>query len=225
MVAYTEAGGFDCFMGILRPVDLGTIGYEEALSLQRRLVDERFNGQIEDTLLLLEHPPVITIGTSGGEENLLVGIEWIERAGIQIHRTDRGGNITYHGPGQLVGYPIFDLREHGKDVHLFLRNVEQAIVDCLAEFGIESYATPGYAGVWVGEDKICSIGVAIRRWISYHGFALNVNPNFEHWSFIHPCGLVGKRMTSIEKLTGADPGMDKVKASVVGAFARAFEYE
>lgn len=212
-------------MGILRPVDLGSIGYEEALSLQRRLVDQRRNGEIEDTLLLLEHPPVITIGASGGEDNLLADTERIERAGIQVHRTDRGGNITYHGPGQLVGYPIFDLREHGRDVHLFLRNVEQAIVECLAEFGIESYATPGYAGVWVGEDKICSIGVAVRRWISYHGFALNVNPNFEHWSFIHPCGLVGKQMTSIRKLTGTDPGMEKVKAATVRAFGRVFRFE
>jgi lipoate-protein ligase B len=209
-------------MKILRTVDLGSIGYEEALSLQRRLVDERHKGEIEDTLLLLEHTPVITIGSSGGEDNLLVDTERIEQAGIEVHRTDRGGNITYHGPGQLVGYPIFDLREHGKDVHLFLRNVEQAIVDCLAEFGITSYATPGYAGVWVGEDKICSIGVTVRRWISYHGFALNVSPNFEHWSFIHPCGLVGKQMTSIEKLTGVDPGMEAVKASVVRAFGGVF---
>lgn len=188
-------------------------------------MDARFNGEIGDTLLLLEHRPVITVGTSGGENNLLVTPEVIERAGIEVIRTDRGGNITYHGPGQLVGYPIFDLRQHGKDVHLFLRNVEQAIMDCLAGFGVTAYSTPGYAGVWVGDDKICSIGVAVRRWITCHGFALNVNPNFEHWSLIHPCGLVGKQMTSLTKLLDRDPGMDAVKAGVTRQFARVFDLE
>lgn len=212
-------------MKILWPVDLGLVGYEECLSLQRRLHDARQSGEIEDTLLLLEHTPVITLGASGGEENLLANPEAIERAGIEVIRTDRGGNITYHGPGQLVGYPIFDLRSHGKDVHLFLRNVEQAIIDCLADFGITGHAVPGFTGAWVGEEKICSIGVAVRRWTTYHGFALNVNPCFEHWSFIHPCGLVGRQVTSIEKLTGADPGMPAVKSSIVDKFARIFGLE
>jgi len=212
-------------MGKLWSTDLGLISYQECLSLQRKLVGLRLKGEIEDTLLLLEHTPVITIGASGGEENLLVKPEEAERAGVEIHQTDRGGNITYHGPGQLVGYPIFDLRSHGKDVHLFLRNLEQVVVDCLAEFGVTGEAVQGYTGVWVGGDKICSIGIAVRKWISYHGLALNVNPNFEHWALIHPCGLADRKVTSLERLIGRDPGMDAVKACIVEKFAAVFGVE
>ena len=202
--------------------DLGLIGYQECLSLQRKLVDRCLAGDIPDTLLLLEHNPVITIGTAGGEDALLVKPEEAEDAGVELVHTDRGGNITYHGPGQLVGYPIFDLRAHGKDVHLFLRNLEQAVVDLLAGFGVEGRSVPGYTGVWVGEEKICSIGIAVRRWISYHGFALNVNPSFEHWALIHPCGLVDRQVTSIERLIGRNPGMEAVKAAAVYNFAEVF---
>ena len=202
--------------------DLGLIGYQECLSLQRRLVVQRLAGEIPDTLLLLEHNPVITLGTAGGEDSLLVKPEEAKKAGVELFHTDRGGNITYHGPGQLVGYPIFDLRSHGKDVHLFLRNVEQAVIDLLAGFRVEGHCVPGLTGVWVGEEKICSIGIAVRRWISYHGFALNVSPNFEHWSLIHPCGLVDRQVTSIERLTGRDPGMEAVKSAAVSSFAEVF---
>ena len=212
-------------MGILWAVDLGLIGYAECDSLQRRLMSARSAGEIEDTLLLLEHPPVITLGTAGGEESILADRADIERAGVEVFRTDRGGNVTYHGPGQLVGYPIFDLREHGKDVHLFLRNMEQAVIGCLADFGVEGHAVSGYTGVWVGEEKICSIGIAVRRWITYHGFALNVCPNFEHWALIHPCGLTGRQVTSIERLLGHDPGMDAVKTAAVKRFAERFGLE
>ncbi len=212
-------------MASLRIVDLGCIGYEECLALQRELVEQRHKGEIGDTLLLLEHPPVMTTGTGGGQDSLIAAPEDLARAGISIHKTDRGGDITYHGPGQLVGYPIFDLRNHGKDAHLFLRNIEQSVIGCLSDFGIDAHPSPGYAGVWVGDDKICSIGIAVRRWISYHGFALNVNPDFAHWALIHPCGLVGKKVTSIQKLIGRDPGMAAVKTGVVRAFERVFEYE
>ena len=205
-----------------RSDDLGLISYQDCLSLQQKLVKQRLAGEIEDTLLLLEHTPVITLGVAGGEDSLLISREEVERAGVKIHQTDRGGNITYHGPGQLVGYPIFDLRQHGKDVHLFLRNLEQVIVDCLADFGVEGEAVPGLTGVWVGGDKICSIGIAVRKWISYHGFALNINPNFEHWALINPCGLAGKKVTSLERLIGRNPGMDAVKSCVVDKFAGIF---
>ena len=202
--------------------DLGLIGYQECLSLQKKLASRRLAGEIPDTLLLLEHNPVITIGTAGGEDALLVKPEEAEKAGVELFHTDRGGNITYHGPGQLVGYPIFDLRLHGKDVHLFLRNLEQAVVDLLAGFGVEGRSVPGYTGVWVGDEKICSIGIAVRKWISYHGFALNVNPSFEHWALIHPCGLVDRQVTSIERLIGRNPGMEAVKAAAVYNFAEVF---
>lgn len=208
--------------GDLQVHDLGLIGYQECFSLQRKLVSQRLAGEIPDTLLLLEHNPVITLGTAGGEDALLVKPEEVEKAGVELVHTDRGGNITYHGPGQLVGYPIFDLRAHGKDVHLFLRNLEQAVIQLLAGFGVEGRGVSGYTGVWVGEEKICSIGIAVRRWISYHGFALNVSPNFEHWALIHPCGLVDRQVTSIERLTGCDPGMEAVKAAAVYNFAEVF---
>lgn len=212
-------------MRLLWPVDLGLIDYQECLSLQRKLMAMRAEGEIEDTLLLLEHTPVITMGTSGGEDALLMPTQKIEQAGVKIYNTDRGGNITYHGPGQLVGYPIFDLRSHGKDLHLFLRNIEQVVIECLADFGISAERIPGLTGVWVGGDKICSMGIAVRKWVSYHGFALNVNPIFEHWSLIHPCGLVDRKVTSIERLIGSDPGMDAVKRSAVSAFSKVFDLE
>jgi len=208
--------------GQLDCIDLGRIGYGEALELQKRLLGLRLNGRIPDTLLLLEHDPVITIGTAGGDENVLVDEERLRQAGIELHRTDRGGNITYHGPGQLVGYPIFDLRDHGKDVHLFLRKLEQSVIGILAHYGIRGEAVPKLTGVWVEGDKICSIGVAVRRWISYHGFALNVSPDFRHWSFIHPCGLVGKEVTSIERILGAPVDMAEVKSLAAEKVAEVF---
>lgn len=206
-------------------VDLGLIGYEECLNLQHELVRLRRDGAVGDTLLLLEHSPVMTMGTSGGEDAFLTPLQSVKDAGIEIYRTDRGGNVTYHGPGELVGYPILDLRRHGKDVHLLLRNLEQVIVDCLADYGVEGEIVPGLTGVWVGGDKICSIGVAVRRWISYHGFAFNVKPNFQHWSLIHPCGLVNKKVTSLSRLIGDDVSMQEVKERVASKFAAVFGME
>lgn len=202
--------------------DLGKISYSTCLSVQYKLAELRAKSLIEDTLLLLEHNPVITFGRSGGEESLLAPMENIREAGVEIFYTDRGGDATYHGPGQLVGYPIFNLTKHGKDVHLFLRNIERAVIDCLSDFGISSQAVPGFTGVWVGDEKICSIGIAVRRWISYHGFALNVSPNFDHWALLHPCGLVGRKVTSIERLLGKPTSMQLVKEVVVHKFAQVF---
>ena len=210
-------------MGEFWFADLGTISYPECLSLQGKLAKLRLAGEIEDTLLLLEHTPVITLGAAGGEDNLLAEPERLRHAGVEVFHTDRGGNITYHGPGQLVAYPIFDLRTHGRDVHLFLRNLEQIVVDCLADFGVAGETEEGYTGVWVGGEKICSIGIAVRRWISYHGFALNISPNFDHWSLIHPCGLVDRRVTSLARAIGECPDMDAVKRCVVAKFAEVFE--
>jgi len=209
-------------MGMLLCADLGLADYSESLSLQKELVGRRLSGEISDTLLLLEHTPTITMGTSGGEDGLLVSPEIIERAGIKIIKTDRGGDVTYHGPGQLVGYPIFDLREHGKDVHVFLRNLELMVIESLSDFGVIGETIPGLTGVWVGGEKICSIGLAVRRWISYHGFALNVETDFDHWSFIHPCGLVDRKVTSLGRLLGESPGMDRVKESVVAKCGQVF---
>ena len=212
-------------MKTIKYIDLGLISYTECLDLQMEIVNLRHQGAIGDVILLLEHQPVITMGRSGGEDALLVTPESLSRAGVELYNTDRGGNITYHGPGQLVGYPIFDLREYGKDVHLFLRNLEQVVIDTIAEFGVVGEAVPGLTGVWVDGGKISSIGVAARKWISYHGFALNVDPNMAHWALLHPCGLIGRHVTSLRMLTDQCPSMDDVKSAAVRSLAEVFAVE
>ncbi len=212
-------------MGPLWYADLGLADYQECTEFQKKLVQLRLAGKIEDTILLLEHTPVLTVGTSGAENGLLASEAALERAGVKVYKTDRGGNITYHGPGQIVGYPIFDLRQHNKDAHLLLRNLEQVVIDFLAHYGVCAERSDGLTGVWVGGDKICSIGIAVRRWISYHGFALNINPNYDHWSLINPCGLVGRKVTSLDHLTGNAPGMDEVKEVMAEKIATLYNAE
>ena len=179
--------------------ELGRIDYGTALDLQRRLVAERKEGSIPDQLLLLEHPHVITLGRNGHLQNLLANDEVLRRAGISFYPTDRGGDITYHGPGQLVGYPIIDLREWKRDVGAYVRGVEQAIIDTLADFGITAGRIPKLTGVWVGERKIAAIGVHVSRWVTSHGFALNVNTDLSYFQYIVPCGLT-KPVTSMAQL-------------------------
>src|SRR5437870_6186784 len=178
---------------------LGRVDYATALDQQSRLVEERKRGLIADQLLLLEHPHVITLGRNGRLDNLLANDEILERSGIAFHPTDRGGDITYHGPGQLVGYPILDLREWKRDVGAYLRAIEQALIDTLADFGIEGGRIPRLTGVWVGERKIAAIGVHISRWVTSHGFALNVNTDLSYFQYIVPCGLT-RPVTSMAAL-------------------------
>jgi len=205
--------------------DLELVDYRECAELQARLAALRFDGRIADTLLLLEHPPVITLGTSGGVDSLIADPETVKAAGVEIVRTDRGGNATYHGPGQVVGYPVIDLREYGRDAHLMLRNLEQVVIDFLADYGVIGDRIDKLTGVWVGGEKICSIGIAVRRWVSYHGFALNIDPNFDHWSLLHPCGLIDKHVTSLAKLLGHSVPMSEVKAGLILHFADVFRTE
>lgn len=195
------------------------ISYTDALALQLDLHAKCAEGSIPGALILLEHDPVITMGVGTGECNILASQDVLQREGIALVETDRGGDVTYHGPGQLVGYPIFRLRELGGDLHSYLRMVEQSIIDALAEFGLRGERN-GPAGVWVGDKKICSIGVAVRKWVTYHGFALNVAPNMRHFTFINPCGLPAERMTSLNDLLGAAPDMSDVRR----ACARGFEH-
>lgn len=209
-------------MKTVKYIDLGLISYSECLDLQMKIVNLRHEGVIGDVVLLLEHNPVITMGRSGGEDALLVTPERLAQAGVELYATDRGGNITYHGPDQLVGYPIFDLKEYGKDVHLFLRNLEQVVIETIGEFGVTGEAVSGLTGVWVNGDKISSIGIAARKWISYHGFALNVDPNLEHWALLHPCGLIGKHVTALRMLTDPCPSMTDVKLACVRGLAKVF---
>jgi lipoyl(octanoyl) transferase len=202
---------------------LGRIEYGKALELQQRLVEERKRGAGPDQLLLLEHPHVITLGRNGRMENLLASDEVLERAGISFFPTDRGGDVTYHGPGQLVGYPILDLREWKRDVGAYVRGVEQAIIDTVGEYGIEAGRIPKLTGVWVGDRKIAAIGVHISRWVTSHGFALNVSTDLTYFQYIVPCGLT-KPVTSMAQL-GVRASLDEVGERLAVNFCRIFDCE
>ena len=197
--------------------------YGQALEWQRRLVAARQRGEIPDQLLLLEHPHVITLGRNGQLRNLLASDEALDRAGIAFYPTDRGGDVTYHGPGQLVGYPILDLREWKRDVGAYVRAIEQTIIDTLADYGIAAGRIPKLTGVWVGERKIAAIGMHISRWVTSHGFALNVNTDLSYFEYIVPCGLT-RPVTSMAQL-GANAALTGVSRVLAAHFGRVFEYE
>ncbi len=203
--------------------DLGRIGYSEALEWQHRLVEQRKQGLIPDQLLFLEHPHVITLGRNAHLENLLATPEWYAGQGIELHETNRGGDVTYHGPGQLVGYPVFDLRDWKRDVVAYVRAIEQVIIDALAQFGIESGRTQGATGVWVGDAKVCAIGVHISRWVTSHGFALNIDTDLRYFQYIVPCGLT-KPVTSARTL-GCNASRQEIAAAVAEQFSNHFGCE
>ena len=203
--------------------DLGLVGYAEALAIQKDLVEQRKRQLIPDQLLIVEHPHVITLGRNGHTENLLASEEILRRAGIAFHPTDRGGDITYHGPGQIVGYPIFDLREWKRDVVAYVRAIEQVIMDALSEFGIAAERLEGCTGVWVQGKKVAAIGVHISRWVTSHGFALNHTTDLSYFQYIVPCGLT-KPVTSMREL-GATASRAEVTAALARNFANRFQFE
>ena len=202
---------------------LGRIDYASALQLQQQLATDRKQGLVPDQLLLLEHPHVITLGRNGHMENLLADDDILARAGISFYPTDRGGDVTYHGPGQLVGYPILDLRDWKRDVGAYVRAVEETIILTLADYGIEAGRIPKLTGVWVGERKIAAIGVHLSRWVTSHGFALNVSTDLSYFQYIVPCGLT-KPVTSMAAL-GVRASLDEVGAKLAVHFARIFDCE
>ena len=204
---------------------LGLLPYGEALELQAQLVEDRKAGRIPDQLLLLEHPPVITLGVKARKDrsNVLATPEALSAAGVELFETGRGGDVTYHGPGQLVGYPILDLRPDRCDVHRYVRDLEQALILAVATFGVTSGRLEGLTGTWVGTEKLAAIGVRISRWVTSHGFALNVTTNLNHFDLIVPCGIVDKGVTSLERLTGSHLAMDRVEDSIIEAMSRVFE--
>jgi len=203
--------------------ELGRTDYGQALELQHQLIAERQQGLIPDQLLLLEHPHVITLGRNGHANNLLASAEVLSRAGIAFYPTDRGGDVTYHGPGQLVGYPIIDLREWKRDVGAYVRAVEQAIIDTLADYGISASRIPKLTGVWVDDRKIAAIGVRISRWVTSHGFALNVSTDLSYFQYIVPCGLT-KPVTSMAALD-VHAGLHEVGRTLATHFGRVFDCE
>ncbi len=203
--------------------DLGWMGWAEAYALQQELVEQRKRGAIPDQFLIVEHPHVITMGRNGHAENVLAAEEVLTRAGIAFHQTDRGGDVTYHGPGQVVGYPILDLRTWRRDVVGYVRGIEQVIIDALATFGIPAGRVAGATGVWVNSSKIAAIGVHISRWVTSHGFALNVSTDLKYFQYIVPCGLT-RPVTSMREL-GCQAARVDVVAALAVAFRKVFDYD
>jgi lipoyl(octanoyl) transferase len=208
--------------------DLGRTSYADALAIQESVAAQRKLGQGTDHLLFVEHPHVITIGRNGRESNVLVSAEVLKQRGVEVFESDRGGDVTYHGPGQIVAYPIMDLKEWKRDVGAFVRAIEQTLIDTLEEFGIPAFRIPGLAGVWTGSKdaasaKIAAVGVHLSRWVSTHGWALNVTTDLACFEYIVPCGLA-KPVTSMERMgVRADPGT--VKRALARHFGRAFDFE
>ena len=209
----------------LNVVKLGIVDYGWAYKLQKRLLREHLEGRGANCLLLLQHNPVITIGRGGSKSNILVPESVLMAAGVDVYEIDRGGDVTYHGPGQLTGYPIIDLRCFRKDIHWYLRQLEEVIIRVLAEYGVDGGRMEGYTGVWVGDEKIAAIGVAIKRWIAYHGFAFNICPDMSHFDMIRPCGIADKGVTSLERLLGYKADIEEVSGRVASAFGEVLNVE
>jgi lipoyl(octanoyl) transferase len=203
------------------------VPYAEALELQKQIVERRRANEIPDQLLLLQHPAVITLGVKSRNDrsHVLETPERLAARGIEIIETGRGGDVTYHGPGQVVGYPIIDLNPDRRDVHQYVRDLEEVLIRTVDAFGIAAGRLPGLTGVWVGNDKVAAIGVRIARWITSHGFALNVGTNLEHFGLIIPCGVTDKNVTSIERLIGRPASMSEVEFAVCRAFGDVFDRE
>ena len=204
---------------------LGVLSYADGLALQKELVEQRKAGEIPDQLLLLEHPPVITLGvkTRNDRSHIVATTDTLAAAGVEVFETGRGGDVTYHGPGQLVGYPILDLRPDRCDVHRYVRDIEEVMILAAASFGITAARIPGLTGAWVGNEKLAAIGVRIARWITSHGFAFNVNTTLDHFNLIVPCGITDKGVTSLQKLLGRPIPMAEVEESVAAAFKEVFQ--
>jgi lipoyl(octanoyl) transferase len=203
---------------------LGVVPYDEALNLQQRLVEDRRAGRSVDVLLMLEHPPVITLGVrSGGRTHVLASPSELEARGVQLVETGRGGDVTFHGPGQLVAYPILDLRPDRCDVHRYVRDLEEVMIATAAAFGVRASRLAGLTGVWVGEEKLGAIGVRISRWITSHGVAFNVTTDLEGFRLIVPCGLALRGVTSLQALLGRAVPMSEVETVFGAEFGRVFE--
>ena len=214
-------------MSTLDIYELGTVPYEKALEYQESLLAKRIAEKIPDSLILLEHPPTITTGRKGNTGNLLVRKEYLEKHGVSFVHASRGGDITFHGPGQIVGYPILNLKNHEMDIRKHLRSIEEVIIQTLRDFEIEGRRIDGVTGVWVKRSKIASIGIAIRKWVTYHGFALNVSTDLDYFELILSCGITDVRITSIGSWLGNEESikMDDVTRSVIKNFMGVFGFE
>jgi len=208
----------------LQVLDLGRVPYEKAWKYQKELVENRRRGEIGDSLVLVEHPPVLTLGRSWKRQNILADTPALTEKGVEVYEVERGGDVTYHGPGQVVGYPIVNLADRGRDLHRYLRDLEEVIIRVVGSYGLGAGRKAGITGVWVGEEKVCAFGVAVRSWVTYHGFALNVNTDLSFFNLIHPCGIQDMGVTSLAKLQGHWVDPEEVKARIAEAFAQVFGY-
>ncbi len=202
-------------------LDLGRLPYQEAWDRQLEIADEVAAGR-PDTLVFVEHPPVMTLGANFHEANMLVTREQLAHQGIEVIKTDRGGDVTFHGPNQLIIYPIFDLNRHGKDLHLWLRNLEQTVIEALDTFGVRGRRFSPHTGVWFGDRKIAAIGIKVKRWISIHGIALNCNNDLSPFDLIVPCGIPGYGVTSLSLEVGMEVGIEQAKAAMYRGFEVTF---
>lgn len=205
-----------------RVANLGRMGYRTCAELQARLLEQVAAEGVPDTLLFVEHEPVLTLGANFHEQNLLLPAQEYARRGIAVERTDRGGDVTYHGPDQLVAYPIFHLGHFGRDLHKWLRDLEEAVIVALASFGLEGRRFPPHTGVWVAGEKVCAIGIKVRKWTSMHGIALNCSNPLEPFGWIVPCGIEGHGVTSLTELLGREVGVEEACPVVQAAFERVF---
>ncbi len=206
-------------------IDLGLLDYGKAWDLQHQLWQRRVEGELPDLLLLLEHPHVITLGRRGNRSFLIASPDELEKKQVSLFHVERGGDVTYHGPGQMVGYPILDLRGYGYRLVRYVTQLEEALIRVLQDFGIEAKRDALNRGVWVGHEKIASIGVAIKRWVSFHGFALNYATDLDYFQLIHPCGLQGVRMTSMGKVLGRRIPREELTEKITFHFKKIFERE
>ena len=200
---------------------LGRLSYAEAVRLQESCSNEVANGSGRECFILLEHPHVITLGRGFHSENLLFTREWMNEQGVAVEESGRGGDVTYHGPGQIVGYPILNISDQ-PDLHLYLRNLEQLMIDCLSDFGITAERKPGKTGAWVDDEKVGAIGVRVAKWVTSHGFALNVNTDLKYFDWIVPCGIREYGVTSMQKLLRRDVPIAEVQGALVRHFERIF---
>ncbi len=202
--------------------NLGKTRYAETWDLQRRIFELRHRGLIGDVLLLTEHHHVYTLGKGGDENHLLASDDELSREGIEVFRIDRGGDITYHGPGQVVGYPIIDLNSYSPDIHKYLRSLEEVLIQTLAGYGIDGVREEGMTGVWVKGEKVAAIGVKVSKWVTMHGFALNVNTDLQKFNRIIPCGIFHKGVTSLQRLLGREVPIDDVEQKVTESLSAVF---
>lgn len=211
---------------LLQILNLGVCDYLSAYQIQLDLVAKRQKGEIEDTLILVEHPPVITLGKSAEDSHILFAEDYLREQGVEIHKIERGGDVTYHGPGQIVGYPIFDIKHGGIGIRTFVENLEQLFIRLLKEeFDIPAGKDPVHTGVWVNGSKITAVGLAVKRGVTMHGFAFNVNTNMSHFQLIVPCGIADRGVTSLEMLTGETQDYERMTALVADYFCKVFGYE